>query len=91
MSTPDERLAHAKEIIQTYNVLHGLVVSSFPEDTPLPPLTTRQMNLLISVKERDGISIKDLADLQGVTTVVGLDDGGSDGRVGHSDARAQSR
>lgn len=54
--------------MQTYRILHGLVVASFQDDTPLPPLTTRQLNLLLNVKESGGLSIKDLADKLGVTT-----------------------
>lgn len=62
-----ERLEQAKEIIRTVELLKGQVLQTFPDDGVIPALTPRQMVLLLTVRGRDGVSIKELADSLGVT------------------------
>lgn len=68
MHPRDEKLAQAEEIIRTIDMLYGRVVSRFSESPSFPPLTPRQYVLLITVRNRSGSSIKDLAESMGVTT-----------------------
>ena len=68
MTAPDDKLEQAKEIIRTIDMLHNRVVGSLNEDPSILALTPRQFTLLLAVRNRDGVSIKEIADSLGVTT-----------------------
>jgi DNA-binding MarR family transcriptional regulator len=68
MTVDEEKLAQARGVLRTIDVLRSLVVTSFDENTSFPPLTPRQIVLLMAVRSSNGISIKELADSLGVTT-----------------------
>jgi DNA-binding MarR family transcriptional regulator len=68
MTIDEEKLAQARGIIRMVEGLKSLVLTSFGDDSQFPPLTPRQMALVIVVRANNGISIKELADMMGVTT-----------------------
>lgn len=67
MSFSGDKWDQARDIIRTIDIIQGRVVSGLSEDASMPALTPRQFTLLITVRNKGGASIKELAAALGVT------------------------
>ena len=67
MKAADEQLKQAREIMRVNEMLRSRVIYKFVDDLSIPPLTPKQMALVVAVMHTGGISIKSLADELGVT------------------------
>ncbi len=67
MGISEDRWKQAREITQTVDLIQSRMMSGIAEDPKWPALTPRQFTLVVRVRNKGGISIKDLADELGVT------------------------
>ncbi len=68
MMTDADKYELARSIVRTIDLLKNRAFGCLPDETVFPSLTGRQIVLLMTVREKSGISIKELADAMGVTT-----------------------
>lgn len=67
MSGSETTWNQAREISQTVELIQSRMMAVLSDDSMMPALTPRQFALVIRVRNKGGISIKDLADELGVT------------------------
>ena len=72
MDTYEDKVARAREILRSLDLLRNRVFTAFCEDSPFPSVTPRQISLIAIVRNWSGngagVGIKEIAELLGVTT-----------------------